>query len=538
MAANSNPNSLIHENANITSPPLLDHQQSTTALRLLIVDHDPANLKLIQDLAFQCNYIVTTCYEGSQALNLLREKRECFDVVLCDFHMPGIIDDTHLFEHLLQEFNIPVVVMCSMDDASSSSAVMESMMKKEKGACYNLVKPIREEDLSNIWQNVMMEKTLTRKEDYCDDDGSEGTVNKKKRRSVSIEERDDNHDHVQQPNTPNKKPRFVWTNERHRMFVDAVLQLGIDKAVPKKIMELMDMPQLTRENVASHLQKFRIHMRKKSEESQQIIREANNNTSSSLKTTNHNNAQITQTLPLARPYYSDLAAAANVADYPFYQPQPAIPDATFEFPNNNNPLFGGVMNNNGIIGRLDHQSNNNHGRSIIMLNLLQPQQSSLMMQNNYPHSSSNLFQQSDYYPMPTPPPHQTCDDEAPFQVGMSCGRSPLFDYSSTPLLHHQMNNSLLGQDSGSIAQFHGGYTTAPASASPSSLSPAGFFSSTTHHHNQQQLPNYPTSLAIAAAGALSYLSNSSAATQVPTALYGSSSSLFDDYQLGQALFQG
>ncbi len=37
-------------------------------------------------------------------------------------------------------------------------------------------------------------------------------------------------------------------------FVDAVNQLGVDKAVPKRILDLMNVAGLTRENVASHLQ--------------------------------------------------------------------------------------------------------------------------------------------------------------------------------------------------------------------------------------------------------------------------------------------
>lgn len=50
-----------------------------------------------------------------------------------------------------------------------------------------------------------------------------------------------------------KKPRLVWTKELHRRFVDAVNHLGVDKAVPKTIMHLMNVDGLTRENVASHL---------------------------------------------------------------------------------------------------------------------------------------------------------------------------------------------------------------------------------------------------------------------------------------------
>ncbi|GAA0154134.1 winged helix/forkhead transcription factor [Lithospermum erythrorhizon] len=56
--------------------------------------------------------------------------------------------------------------------------------------------------------------------------------------------------------------------EIHQQFVAAVNQLGIDKAVPKKILELMNVPGLTRENVASHLQKYRLYLQRLSGVSQ------------------------------------------------------------------------------------------------------------------------------------------------------------------------------------------------------------------------------------------------------------------------------
>ncbi|WOL06981.1 putative transcription factor GLK1 [Canna indica] len=56
-----------------------------------------------------------------------------------------------------------------------------------------------------------------------------------------------------------RKVKVDWTPELHRRFVQAVEQLGIDKAVPSRILELMGMDCLTRHNVASHLQKYRSH---------------------------------------------------------------------------------------------------------------------------------------------------------------------------------------------------------------------------------------------------------------------------------------
>lgn len=61
---------------------------------------------------------------------------------------------------------------------------------------------------------------------------------------------------------PPKKPRVVWTAQLHQQFVSAVTQLGIDKAVPKRILDLMNVNGLTRENVASHLQKYRLYLKR------------------------------------------------------------------------------------------------------------------------------------------------------------------------------------------------------------------------------------------------------------------------------------
>ncbi|PHU05885.1 Two-component response regulator ARR1 [Capsicum chinense] len=59
-----------------------------------------------------------------------------------------------------------------------------------------------------------------------------------------------------------KRARLVWTPQLHKRFVDAVAQLGIKNAVPKTIMQLMSVDGLTRENVASHLQKYRLYLKR------------------------------------------------------------------------------------------------------------------------------------------------------------------------------------------------------------------------------------------------------------------------------------
>lgn len=59
-----------------------------------------------------------------------------------------------------------------------------------------------------------------------------------------------------------KRARLVWTPQLHKRFVDAVVHLGMKNAVPKTIMQLMNVDGLTRENVASHLQKYRLYLKR------------------------------------------------------------------------------------------------------------------------------------------------------------------------------------------------------------------------------------------------------------------------------------
>lgn len=59
-----------------------------------------------------------------------------------------------------------------------------------------------------------------------------------------------------------KRPRVAWTPQLHKRFADVVSHLGLKDAAPRSIMRLMNVDGLTRENVASHLQKYRLYLKR------------------------------------------------------------------------------------------------------------------------------------------------------------------------------------------------------------------------------------------------------------------------------------
>ncbi|KAJ8573912.1 hypothetical protein K7X08_010423 [Anisodus acutangulus] len=251
--------------------------QFPVGLRVLVVDDDPTCLRILEKMLRNCHYEVTKCNRAEIALSLLRENKNGFDIVISDVHMPDM-DGFKLLEHIGLEMDLPVIMM-SADD--SKDVVMKGVTH---GAYDYLIKPVRIEALKNIWQHVVRKKKHELKDNNYDQSGSveegdrqqkasedvdysssanEGNCKNSKKRKEEEEEADERDDA-----SALKKPRVVWSVELHQQFVQAVHQLGIDKAVPKKILELMNVPGLTRENVASHLQKYRLYLRRLSGVSQ------------------------------------------------------------------------------------------------------------------------------------------------------------------------------------------------------------------------------------------------------------------------------
>ncbi|KAM1067695.1 hypothetical protein FF1_022899 [Malus domestica] len=129
--------------------------------------------------------------------------------------------------------------------------------------------PIDERNLRMREPHHMPRKTVI-KEENDSGDGSKSEVNMS-HHPDDIDSGNDNGgaaENLSKASVPNtscksnrKKMKVDWTPELHKKFMKAVEQLGVDQAIPSRILDLMKTEGLTRHNVASHLQKYRMHKR-------------------------------------------------------------------------------------------------------------------------------------------------------------------------------------------------------------------------------------------------------------------------------------
>ncbi|CAN6225237.1 unnamed protein product [Urochloa humidicola] len=119
-------------------------------VRVLLAEGDDSTRHVISALLRKCGYRVAAASDGVKAWDILKEKSFNIDLVLTEVELPlmsGFLLLSTIMEHDASK-NIPVIMMSSHD---SVSMVFKCMLK---GAADFLVKPIRKNELSNLWQHV------------------------------------------------------------------------------------------------------------------------------------------------------------------------------------------------------------------------------------------------------------------------------------------------------------------------------------------------------------------------------------------------
>ncbi|CAH8331901.1 unnamed protein product [Eruca vesicaria subsp. sativa] len=270
--------------------PLKEFPQSTN---VLVVDANLITLRNMKEIMEQYTYQVTTYANAEEAISFLTNCKHEINIVIWDYHMPGI-NGLQALEIIGLKMDLPVVIM-SNDHQTES--VMDAI---QHGACQYVIKPVRNEIMATIWQHIVCKRGISKPglvppvlvHDDCskqdkddsvtvDQDRSEQNIDKieekitKKQRmtvkSNGSEQDNDDSRTVRQDNfgqsinkkkeTSFKKPRILWTGDLQQKFLDAIVLLGgPKKATPKGILRcLQDMKieGLTQKNVSSHLQKYR-----------------------------------------------------------------------------------------------------------------------------------------------------------------------------------------------------------------------------------------------------------------------------------------
>ncbi|OEL27976.1 Two-component response regulator EHD1 [Dichanthelium oligosanthes] len=184
-------------------------------------------------------------------MSFIYGNQQTVDLIICDVFFPTE-DGLLILQEVTSKFDIPTVIMSSNGDTST---VMKYITN---GASDFLIKPVRIEELKNIWQHVFRKK-IGMEHRKCN---NAEHVDQLSHRATGITEATAMLEHEVRENNGTvtdirdlRKSRLIWTVQLHRQFIAAVHSLGADKAVPKKILEIMKVRHLTREQVASHLQR-------------------------------------------------------------------------------------------------------------------------------------------------------------------------------------------------------------------------------------------------------------------------------------------
>ncbi|CAI9273337.1 unnamed protein product [Lactuca saligna] len=120
------------------------------SIKVMLVEDDDCTRHIVTALLRNCNYEVIQAANGLQAWKILENLSNHIDIVLTEVVMPclsGIGLFCKIMSHKTRK-NIPVIMMSSHD---SMGLVFKCL---SKGAVDFLVKPIRKNELKNLWQHV------------------------------------------------------------------------------------------------------------------------------------------------------------------------------------------------------------------------------------------------------------------------------------------------------------------------------------------------------------------------------------------------
>ncbi|KAL5773144.1 hypothetical protein ACOSQ2_013068 [Xanthoceras sorbifolium] len=244
-------------------------------MRVLAIDANVVSLAYLVAVLKKCKYQVTATTKADEALEILRNSKVKYDLVTTDVVRLDM-DGFRLLEIVSLQMDVPVILVTAED---SQSSIMKGI---KHGARDYLLKPVRIQEIKNIWQHVVRKRlsrttTPTSREINFKIEVSEPSKNLEEKVinnegddvDVDVDVDEEANNNSDGNSSCQKKARLIWSPELHSKFVNAVQQLG-NVVHPKKILEIMNEPGLSRDQVASHLQKYRRILKKQKEQTSQL----------------------------------------------------------------------------------------------------------------------------------------------------------------------------------------------------------------------------------------------------------------------------
>jgi len=106
--------------------------------KILIVEDNPINLKLLRDILTFQKYVVLEASEGESAIKIIEENFQTIDLILMDIQLPGMsgLDVITCLKSSIKYSKIPIIVI-------SAYAMHSDIEKSKKAGCVDYItKPI------------------------------------------------------------------------------------------------------------------------------------------------------------------------------------------------------------------------------------------------------------------------------------------------------------------------------------------------------------------------------------------------------------
>ncbi|CAI8615804.1 unnamed protein product [Vicia faba] len=128
-----------------------------TMLKVLLVEPDDSTRHIISALLRKCGYKVAAVRDGLRAWETLKNKSCGIDIVLTEVDVPSI-SGFSLLTSIMEHDDCKKIHVIMMSSHDSVSTVFKCM---QNGAVDFLIKPVRRNELRNLWQHVWRRHTIS-----------------------------------------------------------------------------------------------------------------------------------------------------------------------------------------------------------------------------------------------------------------------------------------------------------------------------------------------------------------------------------------